>query len=58
MAKKKRLNKEEKRYLKFDEMFDDLPDGAYFAAMEEQGFYPEDIIELSESIAEKQGAES
>jgi hypothetical protein len=30
----------------FVEMFDDLPDGAFFAALEEQGIYPEDLMEL------------
>jgi hypothetical protein len=32
--------------------FDSLPDGAYFAAMEEHGFTIDDIIELSDSEVE------
>ena len=31
-----------------DLMFDDLPDGAYFAAMEDAGFDIEDHLEFSE----------
>ena len=29
------------------DVFDDLPDGAFFAAMSEQGFEPEDLVELN-----------
>lgn len=43
-------SKQERKALfdEFDKLFDDLPDGAYFAAMQEQGFEVEDIIELSD----------
>lgn len=56
MPRKQRLSAQEIRYLECDERYDSLPDGAYFAAMEEEGFDAATIIELSESIAEKQGA--
>ena len=36
------------RFMVLDDIFDDLPDGAYFAAMAEYGYEAEDIIELSE----------
>lgn len=52
---KKRLNAKEKKYLEFDERYDNLPDGAYFLAMEQARFDAETIIELSESIARKRG---
>ena len=42
------MSKRKAKYLVLDAMFDDLPDGAYFAAMAEFGFEAEDIIALSE----------
>jgi hypothetical protein len=51
--KHKKLTYDEAKYLVLDEVFDDLSDGAYFAAMAEQGMDAENIIELSESITEK-----
>lgn len=48
-----KLTKKEARYIALDDMFDDLPDGAYFAAMAENGYEAEDIIECSESINKK-----
>ncbi len=35
-------------YMVLEEMFDDLPDGAYFAAMEEYGYEAEDLIDCNE----------
>lgn len=48
-----KLTKQEARYIALDDMFDDLPDGAYFAAMVAEGYEAEDIIECSESINKK-----
>lgn len=47
------LSYAEAKYLVLDEIFTDLPDGAYFAAMAEQGLEADTIINLSESITEK-----
>lgn len=47
------LGYQEAKYLVLDEIFTELPDGAYFAAMAEHGFEADTIIELSESISEK-----
>lgn len=47
-------SKDEERELRkaefelLNDMFDDLPNGAYFAAMAEHGFEPDDIIELAD----------
>lgn len=46
----RRLTKKDAMYMVLDEMFDDLPDGAYFAAMEEYGYYSEDIIDCNERV--------
>lgn len=48
-----KLTKKEAKYIALDDIFDDLSDGAYFAAMESEGYEAEDIIELSESINRK-----
>lgn len=48
-----KLTKKEARYIALDDMFDDLPDGAYFAAMESEGYEAEDMIECNESINKK-----
>lgn len=48
-----KLTKHEARYIALDDMFDDLSDGAYFAAMAENGYEVEDIIECNESVNEK-----
>lgn len=49
-AKHPKLTYNEAKYLVLDHAFDDLPDGAYFAAMEEQGIDSEKLIKLNESI--------
>lgn len=51
--KNKGLTYAEAKYLVLDGIFEDLPDGAYFAAMADQGLEADNIIELSESITEK-----
>lgn len=48
-----KLTYAEAKYLILDDIFTDLPDGAYFAAMAEQGLEADTIINLSESITEK-----
>lgn len=48
-----KLTKKEARYIALDDMFDDLPDGAYFAAMVENGYEAEDIIQCNESVNRK-----
>ncbi len=45
-----KLRKKDALYMVLDEMFDDLPDGAYFAAMAEYGFEGEDIIDCNERV--------
>lgn len=35
-------------YEVLNDLFDELPDGAYFAAMEEHGFDVEEIVKLAE----------
>lgn len=49
-SKNKRLSKKNALYMVLDEMFDDLPDGAYFAAMAEYGYEAEDIIDCNERV--------
>lgn len=51
--KQPKLTYDEAKYLVLDDIFTDLPDGAYFAAMAEQGLEADTIINLSESITEK-----
>ena len=46
----KKLTKKDARYMVLDAMFDDLPDGAYFAAMQEYGYESEDLIECNERV--------
>lgn len=48
-----KLTKKEARYVALDEIFDDLPDGAYFAAMAEYGYEAEDIIDCNENLNRK-----
>lgn len=48
LARKKKISTRLARFIVLDEILDELPDGAYFAAMQEYGYEPEDIIELSE----------
>lgn len=48
-SKHPKLTKKTAKYITLDDMFDDLPDGAYFAAMEEHGYEAEDIIECHEA---------
>lgn len=48
LAKEKGVSRRKAEFEVLDDVFDDLPDGAYFAAMEEHGFEAEDIIDLSE----------
>ena len=48
-----KLTKRELRYIALDDMFDDLPDGAYFAAMESEDYEAEDMIERNESVNKK-----
>ena len=45
-----KLRKRDALYMVLDEMFDDLPDGAYFAAMAEYGYEGEDIIDCNERV--------
>ena len=45
----KGLSYRQAKFEVLDDLFDSLPDGAYFAAMEEQGYETEDIIECSEA---------
>lgn len=49
-SKHPKLRKRDALYMVLDEMFDDLPDGAYFAAMQEYGFEGEDLIECNERV--------
>lgn len=51
--KNPKLTYPEAKYLVLDDAFDDLPDGAYFAAMDEQGMDADKIIKLSESVNRK-----
>lgn len=55
LAKEQNLSKERAEYEVLDDIFDDLPDGAYFAAMAEHGFEAEDIIEMEEERTEDNG---
>ena len=48
-----KLTKHEARYIALDDMFDDLSDGAYFAAMAESGYEADDIIKYNESVNKK-----
>lgn len=48
-----KLTKHEARYIALDDMYDDLPDGAYFAAMADSGYEAEDIIQCNESVDKK-----
>ena len=48
-----KLTKRELMYVALDEVFDDLPDGAYFAVMQEYGYEAEDIIKCNESVNKK-----
>ena len=45
-----KLRKKDALYLVLDDLFDDLPDGAYFAAMEGYGLEAEDIIDANERV--------
>lgn len=47
-ARKHRVNQRQAKFEVLDDLFEDLPDGAYFAAMEENGFDADAIIECSE----------
>lgn len=47
-AKEHNVSERKAEFDVLDNLLDDLPDGAYFAAMAEQGFEVEDIVELSE----------
>ena len=53
---KHKVSKRKAEFEVLNEIFDDLPDGAYFAAMEEHGFDIEEIVELSEVKEEVHGA--
>lgn len=45
-----KLRKRDALYMVLDEMFDDMPDGAYFTAMAEYGFEAEDLIDCNERV--------
>ena len=48
-----KLTRREARYMALDTIFEDLPDGAYFQAMEDNGYESEDIINISERLNNK-----
>lgn len=52
-AKQPALTYDEAKYLVLDEVFSELENGAYFAAMSEQGLSDTKIMKLNDSIAEK-----
>lgn len=54
VSENNKIPKKVAKYFVLDTIFEDLPDGAYFAAMAEHGYEPEDIIECNEK-AQKLG---
>ena len=47
-----KVDKRQALYMVLDLKFNDLPDGAYFAAMAEYGFEVDDIIECNDKAVE------
>lgn len=50
-----KVSKRKAEFEVLNDIFDDLPDGAYFAAMQEHGFDIEEIVELSNVKEEQHG---
>lgn len=43
----------EAKFMVLEDMFEDLPDGAYWQAFADNGYEPEDVINISDSLFEK-----